>query len=448
MRPSQRMDQLTAGLPENIKDARDRGELGLARGLIDRALRSRRPAAAAARLRLERERLERLRASCPYGRKAALRILRGRLKGFRDRELDGWIKAGVVSPRNIDGRERFEESFASNAVFRLPSLRNRLKKGAAPADAGLERVLERAERLARGAAPASYRVRARITLALKKEPGGAVRCWLPFPRVGDQVSSARLLAASQEKYALAAPGAPQRTIFFEGRARRFWAEFEYVISEWVTRPGKGGRVPPGAAGCLREEPPHIVFTPRVRGLAAEITGKERDPYLKARRIYDWLTRNFTYNFTPPYCLFDNISGEALTSLRGDCGFQALAFITLCRAAGVPARWQSGWAARPERGSPHDWALFYAGRWRPADLSFGNKMAAAGRERLRRFYFGSLDAGRMVANSGFGAGFRPAKKFWRSDPADNQLGEAETGSRNLYYGEFRTRIKIISFERIL
>ncbi len=441
------MDHLIAGLPENIRNAEARGELRLAGGLIDRALRGSLPSAAAARLRFEKERLERLRAACPHDRKAALRILRGRLRGFRNSELDDWIRAGFVSPRTIEGRERFTDSFASNVVFCKPALRRRLKAPDKAAEAGLEKMLARAEELARGAKPARYRVRARITLTLKKKPGGSVRCWLPFPRVGDQVSAARLVAASHDGYRLAAPGAPQRTIFFEDRSRKFYAEFEYVISEWVTRPGKGGRVPPGAAKYLREEPPHIVLSPYVRGLAAEITGKERDPYLKARRIYDWLTRNFTYNFTPPYCLFENISGEALASLRGDCGFQALAFIALCRAAGVPAKWQSGWIARPDRGSPHDWALFYAGGWRPADLSFGNKMAAAGRERLRRFYFGCLDAGRMVANAGFGSPFRPPKKFWRSDPADNQLGEAETRSRNLYYGEFATKIKVISFERM-
>ena len=47
-------------------------------------------------------------------------------------------------------------------------------------------------------------------------------------------------------------------------------------------------------------------------------------------------------------------------------------ITLCRAAGIPARWQSGWETKPNGWNMHDWAEFYVEPWGwlPADPSYG------------------------------------------------------------------------------
>ena len=59
-----------------------------------------------------------------------------------------------------------------------------------------------------------------------------------------------------------------------------------------------------------------------------------------------------------------------------------------------------------------------------DSSYGASMARRGDEMLRRHYFGSLDTGRMVANSAFEAPFDPPMTGFRSDPYDNQSGEME------------------------
>ncbi|OGR77403.1 MAG: hypothetical protein A2X32_04330 [Elusimicrobia bacterium GWC2_64_44] len=442
------MHKLLPSLPETVSLAAAAGKFKLARALMDKLLAGPLLPGMAQRLEFEKDRLERLRKAYPYDRAAALKILRKRLKNFRSSELDGWIQAGYAAPRLIDGREMFMDSFASNIVScDRNKLVKRIKNPDKSGNASFARLMARVEELAAGAAPARYRARARVTLTLNSAPKEKVRCWLPFPRVGDQVSSARLIAASHKKYKLAKPGAEHRTIYMEGRGRKFFAEFEYEVSEWVPAAGTAGPVPAAARKYLAEEPPHIVFTPYARKLAAEIVGKEKDNYRKARRIYDWLTDNLTYNFTLPYGVFENISDYALTNLRGDCGFMALAFITLCRAAGVPAKWQSGWAARPGQAGSHDWAMFYAGCWRPVDVSFGRNRRVFKKEGQRRFYFGNLDGGRMVANSELGAPLWPAKKFRRSDPTDNQRGEAETASGNLYFDQVKTRIKLLAYERL-
>ena len=439
------MDYLLPPLPEIVRQAEDAGNFRLARRLIKGLLRGPLAPGMAGRLRYEPERLGRIKKAHPYDRKAALKVLKDRLKGVKPGELTAWINSGLISPKVIDGRELFFSSFASNLLFLAPKLRKRLRKEDNSVIGARDARNKRLDELIRGAAPARYRVRARITLELKKPPKGKVRCWLPFPRVADQVSAARLLAASHKKYRLAGPQASQRTIYFEERASKFFAEFEYAISETILNPPPlRGRnyIPPSVTKYLKEEPPHIVFTPYVKALAGKIIGKEKDNYRKAQKIYDWLTLNLNYTFVMPYGIIENISEYCLSGLRGDCGVQAIAFITLCRAAGVPAKWQSGWNVSPGIASPHDWAMFYCGGWRFADISVGNARRA--NEKRRRFYFGSLDAWRMPANSEFGAALWPAKKHWRTDPTDNQMGEAETAFRNLYSDEFKYKIELIGF----
>ena len=159
----------------------------------------------------------------------------------------------------------------------------------------------------------------------------------------------------------------------------------------------------------------IRFTPFLRSLAEEITGNETNPLCKAEKIYDYITTHVKYSFMKEYFLLDDIPEYCAINRKGDCGVQALLFITLCRIAGIPARWQSGLSATPESIGPHDWAQFYRLHgWLHADLSFGGSAFRAGDEERRKFYFCNLDPLRMVANTEFRAPL-PKKKGLRADP---------------------------------
>ena len=81
--------------------------------------------------------------------------------------------------------------------------------------------------------------------------------------------------------------------------------------------------------------------------------QETNPLIKARKIYDYVTTVPTYSFMPPYFCVEDLPGFMATRLKGDCGVFSLLFITLCRAAGVPARWQSGLYTTPMEIGCHD-----------------------------------------------------------------------------------------------
>ena len=129
--------------------------------------------------------------------------------------------------------------------------------------------------------------------------------------------------------------------------------------------------PCGDSAELRKflgESPHVVFTPEIRGLSRQIVGGETNDFRKAKLIYEWIGRNIQYSFAIEYSTIRNISDYCRCHGYGDCGQEAMLFITLCRASGVPARWQSGWHIFPGGKDIHDWAEIYLAPygWVPVD----------------------------------------------------------------------------------
>lgn len=149
---------------------------------------------------------------------------------------------------------------------------------------------------------------------------------------------------------------------------------------------------------------------------------------------------FTIECIPEYCA---------VNLKGDCGVQALLFITICRMSGIPARWQSGLYATDYYTGCHDWAQFYVAPygWVFADLSFGGSAWRAGEIERWNYYFGNLDVFRMPANSEIQKAFVPEKKWLRIDPIDNQRGEFEYEDHGLRFSQVEVSQKLISMEDI-
>lgn len=303
--------------------------------------------------------------------------------------------------------------------------------------------------------PSYYKVRHTLTVKPGVVPAGqAIRCWLPLPREYRQQTAARDLVTTPAQHRISADASVHNTVYMEQPSAgdlptTFAAEYSYTNHAWAPRittatidalPDK-----PAAdmSRYLREEPPHIAFSPGLRQLAATIIGNERNPYRKAERIFRWMDANIRYCSEMEYSTIASASEKILQTRRGDCGVQAILFIALCRTSGVPARWQSGWATQPKHWNMHDWAEFYVEPlgWLPADPSIGFRKLD--NLEMREFLFGHIDAYRMIANSGICAPFDPPKQHHRSDPVDSQRGEVETDSGNLYFDQWDYKVDIFS-----
>lgn len=460
MNPNHKFKCLNIGLPDDILYYKTYGDFGKAIELIDKRLElDGINEGLKDSLLVQREIISRLPDNYPYNKEEALEKIREAIPGFTEEEFDLRVDKGEIDWIFIEGETYYFDRFYESLVKTDVNFRERAGIGRIISDGGSTSSEEQKDILdiyaeeMKEKSSLSKKITIRASLRVKDEnfkKGKTYRVDLPIPCACPQQSKIIIEKMEPSTGELAPVDAAQRTVRWEERLDEnidFLVEYSYIYTADYNNlesihPDK---VQPSFN--TNEKEPHIVFTPYIRELTKSLTQNLSSPLEKARAIYDYITLNVEYSFMRSYFCLENIAEKAALNLRGDCGVMTLLFITLCRCAGIPARWQSGLIARPDFCGAHDWAMFYIAPygWLYADPSFGTGAVREENERRRSFYFGNLDPMRMVANSQFQADFAFEKKAYRADPYDNQLGEVEIEDRGLKYREFITRKEVIGFE---
>jgi len=458
---------LVAGLPEIIRYLEEQGSFTDAIRIINKFLAEseRLPNILKLRLKWEIERIERIKKDYTLTMKDAFELLKSKIPDLKEDDFEKWMHEGFIEHRKVEGETRIFNNFLPNLMRDCAEAKEKVKEPDKTREQVIslvhkhvDRVVEIGEKTGnRFIEPVKNRVLMKLKLKSNVVPEGEkVRVWLPFPRKNPLQPEIRLISAKPSNYVLAPEDSLQRTIYFEREAAKdeeleFQVEYEYVVQASYQRVNSA-EVKPYQEGELynrytSEQLPHIAFTPYLRKLAAEIVSNEKNPYLKAWRIYNWITNHVRYALVPEYSTIECISEYAARNLRGDCGVQALLFITLCRIIGIPARWQSGWFLNPINPRPHDWAQFYIEPygWLHADLSFGGREKEV--EKYHKFYFGSIDHYRLIANIDISSNFTPPKLHYRSDNVDNQRGEVEWKGGNIYYDKWSYELKVLAHRSV-
>ena len=176
---------------------------------------------------------------------------------------------------------------------------------------------------------------------------------------------------------------------------------------------------------------HVIIDERIRNLATEIVGSEKNPVLAARKLYDWTLANIDYWVKDPKNKKASPVGSSeycLTTKTGNCtDFHSL-WTALARASGIPTRMVYGSFFKKELDgqdadqSYHCWPEFYASGigWVPhdvavADIFVGDFQSNADNEKLVRlttadgytgadkskvdYYFGNIDERRVTWSRG-------------------------------------------------
>ncbi len=412
-------------------------------------------------LEFELDRLSRIRQDFPFSKERLFGELKMSVRGLTRAEFEKWVQQGRFDSREIDGKRYFMVASVSNLFFRYPELESRRQP---PKDTsrrqkaiwGTCRAIRRAA-LEQGTPfvlPKTFRVTMNVTAVPGAAPQGqTIRAWLPVPRHYPYQRNFRLLSTSSPIKHLDGEQSPIRSVYLEQRAHggeptRFTICYEY------TRWGVSFDLNPNfvqasdpdepALRPFLAEGPHVVFTPAIRALSKEIAGSENNPMLKAKAFYDWIGNHIKYSYAIEYSTIRNISDYCLTHRYGDCGQEALLFITLCRLNGIPARWQSGWNTFPEGKTIHDWSEIYLEPygWIPVDPymsvfagQYATSLTPRQRREVRDFYFGGMDQYRIASNSGHNQTLTPPKASMRSDNIDFQRGELEWDNHNIYFDQY-------------
>lgn len=370
-------ETLAVPLPEDIEKLKWRGDFDRAVRRIDSRLKGDISQALRKRLVIEKEILKRMPGQYPYAWSEALDMLRDNVRDFKDSELETLWEEDAADWIYVDGEVRFRSSFLKNVLKTRKEYENRaLDRELVRSKAENFGLLNRTIASMKEKGGAGCRFCIRGTLGIQEEAereGEDIKVYLPLPIEYAQIKNVKIHSvrigereAEKQEYTIARADAFQRTICFHTKHRKgqkysvefsfenreAYLDFSHVGLEYSEE--KHGGEKQGANGLaepadvwLAQQQPHIRFTPLIRELAAEIVGEEQDPLKKARRIYDYITTHVMYSFVRSYFTLTDIPQYAASSMKGDCGVQALLFITLCRSPERPGTYPC-WLPVPPR----------------------------------------------------------------------------------------------------
>ena len=470
-------------LPSPVQQMKERGHLEEAEAYLQHLLETgdclpeeRR------RFRAEQEILRRLTAEYPYTRAEALELVRRYVPNFSEADFDSLLTDGRIFWRYLDGEPRYFGRFFDSLCKTDPFFAVAAEKQGHHVPGSDRKLLSESAEKMRAQGELSVRITVRAELELEEalyREGALVRAYLPLPRVTEEQSDIAIEEMSAGGQ-LGAESAAQRVVFWEerlGENHPFIVSYRFLhteryrdvygLAERMQAEGRAARHSEDEAKYgvehVRENKTEYkdlaetggrnsaLFPPSayLRSLADELTAGATEPLVKAKCFYDFITKKVRYSFMPSYFCLDRMAERCAMDRVGDCGIQALLFLSLCEAVGIPARWESGLKTEPKFIGAHDWVRFYSPSfgWRAADLSYGGSAWKRGDELLHRFYFGNVDPWRMAANARIlgETGF-PEPEF-RADPYDNQVGEMALDGRGLRYEEFRRRKEVLQAEEI-
>ncbi|MFD2305932.1 transglutaminase-like domain-containing protein [Enterococcus termitis] len=448
---------MSVPLPEDVIKLKSYGDFNGAEKLIQFLLSQELPQALQKRLEIEQDIIRIVGINeYPFDFKEANKMMKDTFKNYDEQELTELKESGKVDWLYIDGKVHFQRRFLMNLIKTQAEYESRLLvKEDNEVDRLRKQELTQNVQLMKANGSRTVKIHLKSSIKVKKEyerPGEKVRVYLPLPKACKQVSDIQIVQTTPEATIIATEEEAQRTIFFETILEEnqvFSVEYTYInhVNYVDLDPEKAAEQQPEFE--LHEQLPHIQFTPYLEQLLEEIIAGESNPIKKARKIYDFITTRVNYSFMREYFTIENISEYAAVNLKGDCGVQAILFITLCRMAKIPAKWQSGLYVSQYYTGCHDWAQFYVAPygWVFADLSFGGGAKRTGDLDRWNYYFGNLDVFRMPANSEIQTDFNPPKAFLRADPIDNQRGEFEYENQGLPYAYLEVKQELIKMEEI-
>ncbi|MGD1048164.1 MAG: transglutaminase domain-containing protein [Candidatus Krumholzibacteriaceae bacterium] len=125
---------------------------------------------------------------------------------------------------------------------------------------------------------------------------------------------------------------------------------------------------------LADEIKYDMSNPYIQDIVKKVVGTETNLYWKARKLYQYLIANMEYQLAGGW----NTAPTVLKRGNGSCSEYSFSYISLCRAAGVPARYVGSLVVRGDDASYddvfHRWCEVYLPGygWVPVDANAGDR----------------------------------------------------------------------------
>jgi hypothetical protein len=232
--------------------------------------------------------------------------------------------------------------------------------------------------------------------------------WMPQPAVSASQRNVSLLARNTEPFVENYRGISLFQLIDASQGTRWGVDLSYLVEVYAvetiirnTNTVRLNEPTPVATIYLLPSAQIPSDDPAIRAQSDTIIARERLPYVKAQRIYQWLISNVEIQT-------EALPGGALEALEekeADSYSASLLFCSLARAAGIPALPVAGVLVNRQMNTiKHCWVEFWLDGfgWIPLDPALGAGAAPADfylREDHDEFYFGSLDNQRVAFSRG-------------------------------------------------
>ncbi len=255
-----------------------------------------------------------------------------------------------------------------------------------------------------------YHVRSTIDIKdINADEGNSLYLWVPRVIEGPEQRDIKLVSVEPEPMFDDYRGT---TLFFLEnlkRGERYNVSIDFIFSRYEVET----KVNVGRVSLYYDKTNrlyHAYTTPSVlvpasdktiKSVARSVVRVEKNPYRKARLLYNYVANRLSYVETP-----ENFSVPgAIKTQKGDAYLYSLLFCALARSVGIPTRAVAGYiVAGKNLSRRHYWAEFYLEKvgWVPVDPLLGDGVKLGDLKagvNARNFYFGGLDNKHITLSKG-------------------------------------------------
>lgn len=254
----------------------------------------------------------------------------------------------------------------------------------------------------------SYSISYSVDIQIQKASGSnTLYLWLPLPVTSATQRKAQLLSRSMTPFVEDHRGVSLFQLKDLTEGLKTGVSLSYLVDVYAVETNVKSQLikpdPSSAVQAAYTVPTALIPSDNdeIAALASRIGGKEKNPYIKARMIYDWLVSQGGIQASPTrLSLLDAIHEKKADPYQG-----ALLFCALARALNIPAIPVSGFLIDKNRTAyKHFWAEFWIDGfgWIPVDPSLGSGKAPGAfvlRDDPYNYYFGNLDNQRVTFSRG-------------------------------------------------
>jgi hypothetical protein len=242
---------------------------------------------------------------------------------------------------------------------------------------------------------------------------GTFKMWFPLPVLMGPQDSISVNSVSPAMY-LKQPPSTDGDIslaYMEVPLEQLQGDLNVSVQFQFTHYQENFQVDPGNVGAYDKSSPlykqytrsygNTYISEDIRQTARKVVGSEKNPYLAAKKLYDYIIKNIKYSFVPHETMWPRGERESVyvhEMKRGDCGAQSMYYSALCRSLGIPTRTTGGWQLLMGDFAGHFWAEFFLPNygWIPVDPTaaemsdWTNTITEQQRQEYKQFFFGNQD----------------------------------------------------------